>query len=341
METTPQLHRLVAAAVAACQAESYQVEIFDSYFIEISDGTHRLQVGTGSNLGFAPINSLCSVAIDKTRTLQLLQRAGFRTAEGASFFTFAHPQAPEGQLPADALIYAQMLGYPVFAKPNSGSLSKLAAAVYTDKELSIQIAAIAPTDHLLRIEKIIQLPEYRLVMVDGEFQYSCRKEIPKIIGDGAHNIETLVMDFNARMDAQAKALNEVFEPTDVDNAYVQNQLQDLKLTPQSILAKGVELSLAATPITRQGGTKQAYRETISEATCEWMKQLGETLNLRFFGLDVFADGPIDSPDNLIVLEVNHNPIHRHVPQSKVESIMQLVLSKYFEEQRVIREYRKS
>lgn len=332
------LHRLVAAAVAACQAENYQVDIFDPYFIQVSDGSHTFQMGIGSGFGLAPINSLCSVANDKTRTLQLLQKAGFSVVQGRCFFTFDHPHALEGQLPSDALAYAQMLGYPVFAKPNSGTLSKLATAVYSSPELASHIEAISPTDHLSRVEKIVQLPEYRLVMVDEEFQYSCRKEIPKITGDGVQTVKALITAFNKQAEDRAESMNETFDAIDFNDTYVQNQLKTLGITHQSVLGKGASLQLTSTPIARQGGTKQAYSETISEATRSWLARIGKTLNLRVFGLDVFAQGPIDNPQNLTILEINHNPIHRHVPQSKVIDIMRLVLRKYFEEKRIIRAY---
>ncbi|OJJ21720.1 hypothetical protein BKI52_14560 [marine bacterium AO1-C] len=335
------LHRLVAAAVEACQLDNYQVEIFDPYFIQISDGVHTFQMGIGSSFGFAPINTQCSVANDKTRTLLLLNKAGFTTVEGQCFFTFQHPQATQGQLPEDALAYAQTLTYPVFTKPNAGSLSKLATKVYSSEELLDQITAIQPTDRLLRVEKPIDLPEYRLVMIDGEFQYSCRKEIPKITGDGTQTVETLVTAFNEQATARAQSMNEAFEPLDLHSVYLQNQLQAYNMSVQSVLGKGIELQLTPTPIARQGGTKQAYSETTSEATRSWLEQVGKTLNLRLFGLDVFAKGPIDDPDNLIILEANHNPIHRHVPHSKVLYMMRLVLRTYFEEQMVIKNYRET
>jgi len=339
MKTSPPLHRLVAAAVEACQMLGYQVEVFDPYFIEATDGAHTLQMGIGSSFGFAPINTQCSVANDKTRTLLLLERAGFTITEGQCFFTFHHPKASSGQLPADALAYAQTLGYPVFAKPNAGSLSKLANKVYTTEELRNQITAIEPTDRLLRIERPIDLPEYRLVMIDGEFQYSCRKEIPTITGDGTQTVEALVATFNTQATARAQMMNEPFEPLDLHSTYLQNQLQAHSLGFNSILSKDVQLQLTPTPIARQGGTKQAYTETISEATRSWLERVGKTLNLRIFGLDVFAKGPIDDPANLIILEANHNPIHRHVPQPKVVYMMRLILHTYFEEQRIIREHK--
>ncbi|HAS41388.1 MAG TPA: hypothetical protein DCS93_12960 [Microscillaceae bacterium] len=336
MKTPTSLHRLVGAAVDACQAEGYQVTIFDPYFIEITDGVQVLQMGIGSSFGFAPINTQCSVANDKTRTLLLLKRAGFTVTEGQCFFTFHHPHALSGQLPADALVYAQALGYPVFAKPNAGSLSKLAAKVYSPEELTNQITAIEPTDRLLRVERPIDLPEYRMVMIDGEFQYSCRKEIPTITGDGIHSVEALIAAFNTQAATRAQTMNEPFEPLNLHSTYLQNQLQEQGIGLDSILKQGTQLTLTPTPIARQGGTKQAYSETISEATRNWLEQVGKTLNLRVFGLDVFAKGPIDDPDNLIILEANHNPIHRHVPEPKVVYMMRLVVRKYFEEQRIIR-----
>ncbi len=336
MDTKPPLHRLVAAVVEACHRENYQVTIFDPYFVEVSDGLQVLQMGIGSSFGFAPINIQCSVANDKTRTLLLLQRAGFRVAEGQCFFTFHHAQARPGQFPEDALVYANTLGYPVFVKPNSGSLSQLATKVYTSAELAAQTAAIRPTDRLLRVEKPIDLPEYRLVMIDGKFQYSCRKEIPTVIGNGTQTIEELMVNFNAQATTRAQQMNEPFEAIDLHSVYLQNQLQENNLNLQSVLKQGAKLQLTPTPIARQGGTKQAYSETISEATENWLRKLGNTLNMRMFGLDVFAKGPIDDPENLIILEVNQNPIHRHVPHLKIVDMMQLVLNTYFQEQRIIR-----
>ncbi|MDM8516260.1 hypothetical protein QUF76_08690 [Desulfobacterales bacterium HSG16] len=302
---------------------NYKVKIIDRNLIRVSCGEKSFLAGANSDIGINPINShfAAEIANDKARSINLLKAEGFRVPEGEHFFLGnKNTYTEKGRSLNDAFAYARTLGFPVFVKPNRSCAAKFAQAVYSKEKLKENIEKIAQIDSIALIQKIINFPEYRLVTIDGEFQYRCRKEIPQITGDGKKTIDEILEEFNANLGKEA------VKP---DSHFLNHQLRQKNLENHSILKKGEVLPVASIANLWTGGKAVDYSETVSDATKKWLKKISACLNLRVMGIDVFARGSIHDPENLIILEVNHNPGHKVAPPEKVCKMIALVCQKYF------------
>ncbi|MCP4367478.1 MAG: hypothetical protein GY797_05080, partial [Deltaproteobacteria bacterium] len=156
----------------------------------------------------------------------------------------------------------------------------------------------------------------------GELQYCLRKVSPQITGDGLKTIAELVHDFNDKLTKPV---------ADVNSHFMSNQLRQRNLNADSILKSGDSLPLISISNCWAGGGITDYSEQLSKASRVWLKKVSQVLNLRVMALDVFAEGSIDNPENFIIIEANHNPGHRVIPQQKAREIVALVCKKYFNE----------
>ncbi|KPA12780.1 cyanophycin synthetase [Candidatus Magnetomorum sp. HK-1] len=313
---------LLKNLVEVCRCMNYQVDVIDRNFIKVSF-TKSFFAGANGDIGINPINPhfACEVVNDKARTMQILEKEGFRVPLGKHFF-ISGVYSEKGKKLKDVFSYARKLGYPVFIKPNRLRAARFAEAVHSEVQLKEIVERIAEVDSIVVIQEVVNLPEYRIVSIDGEFQYSCRRLIPKIDGDGLKTIQELIQDFNTKLGRNA---------IDATCPYILNQFKKRRLNMNSILEKGDSLPVNSTADLRRGGSYSEYSETISNATKKWLKKISDIFNLRVIGIDVFSEGSINHPENLTIIEINHNPGHKAPPIEKVQNIIKLVCQKYFNE----------
>jgi D-alanine-D-alanine ligase-like ATP-grasp enzyme len=313
---------LLKHLIEVCKSQNYQIDIIDRNLIKVSL-TKSFFAGANGDIGINPINPhfACELVNDKARTIQILKKEGFRTPAGRHFFV-SGIYSEKGKRIEDVFDYARTLGFPVFVRPNRLCGSKFAGAVYSEKKLEENIHKIAKVDTIALVQEAVHLPEYRIVSVDGEFQYSCKKVIPRIIGDGVKTIRELIRDFNAKL--RKNIIKK-------DSHFIMSQLREKKLNIHSILEQGDVWPVASTAVLRIGGAYTEYCETISDATTSWLKKISDIFQLRVIGIDVFSEGSINNPENLIIIEINHNPGHKACPVEKAQNIIKTVCQKYFNE----------
>ena len=314
---------LLDQLVKVSKKRNYKYNIIDRNLIQIVYGDKSFFAGANSDIGINPINAhfAAEIANDKARCLSILKNGGFSVPEG-EFFFIGNSYTENGRGREDAIRYAQKTGFPIFVKPNSSRSGNCAQIIYSTDELIKIMEKISKIDPIFLIQKIINLPEYRVVVLDGDFQYFYKKATPQITGDGIKNIKELIEEFNYNIGKNV--INQ-------DSNFIKLQLKQKKLSKNSILNKGMTLKVSAISNLWMSGKPVDYSETISDATQKWLKEISRCLNLRLMGLDIFVEDSINNPESLIVLEVNHNPEHKGARQEKVEDIISRVCQKYFTE----------
>src|SRR6185295_7790099 len=151
---------------AACQKFGYEFTVLDSYskhLVEVSRGEKSFITG-GGILTLYPLNlsTPSQIANDKAHTYTLLKAKNFRIPKGDYFFL--KPEYRElrgdGKELADAFLFAEGFGYPVFVKPNRGSHGNFAEVVHDENELRVQLEKIADYTSIALLQEVLRGNEY-------------------------------------------------------------------------------------------------------------------------------------------------------------------------------------
>jgi glutathione synthase/RimK-type ligase-like ATP-grasp enzyme len=308
----------------ACEKQGLAWQLVDKFsnnLAKVSDGTKNF-FASNSRPGVYPLNPQFASQIvkDKAWTYKLLSQAGYQIPRGNYFFL--RPEYKElrgsGQEFSDALKYAKDK-YPVFVKPNDATVGRLAEIIYNEEQLILHLKEIAKISWIGIIQEVIIQPEYRIFAVDGDIQFTYKKEAPNIVGDGKSTIKELIL---------AKEQN-------LDSPLLEKQLSDNRLSSDSVLEPGRKLIVSSKANISAGAQILEYKETASLATQEWVRKIMKYFSLRVCGIDVFTSSSIDNPQDFTLIEINSNPslsgIYKLGQQEKALSIWQKILDKYFKE----------
>ena len=146
------------------------------------------------SLDLNPIAS-ADIAKDKDYAKFFMKKRGYPVASGKTFFkdNFAKILRSDRTVGA-AKKYAEKLGYPVIAKPNSQSQGAEVALVSNGKELGKTLKKIFEIDRVALIERYMPGRDYRVVVLDGKI-ISAYERVPlSIVGDGKHSISALLKE---------------------------------------------------------------------------------------------------------------------------------------------------
>ena len=328
----PLIPKLLLILKEACEKYGFEWTLIDNYsnnLVEVSSGNNSF-FATNSKVGTYPINShfAAQLAIDKSWMNKVLVRKGYKVPKGDYFFLRNEYRElrGDGKEYADALNYARDK-YPVFVKPNSGSLGINAEIVSSEKELKIHLAKIAPTSWIATIQEIIKLPEYRIFAVDGEVQFVYQRNAAQIVGDGKRKVSELITEIN-------KAINRKKNHISEDSAYLSKELQKRKLNFNSVLADGEIIQVVSKTNISSGGSITNYSEDVSDKTRDWVRRLLKDISLRVSGVDIFSSKSIDDPDGFTIIEINSSPslvgIYELGHKETVLNIWKEILKKYFD-----------
>lgn len=329
----PELPRQLALLIEAAEQLGYSWKTIDPHsnnLIEVSNGKQSFFANNGS-VGVYPTNRQFSAGVvkDKAWTKQILRRHGFTIIEGD--YAFIREEYREmrgdGKERPDALAYAKQLGYPVFVKPNDKTKGIGAAIVYDETQLNQQLDALARLSHIALIEKVIDQPEYRLLVVNGRIEYAYRKEPARLIGDGIKTIADLLTDHNQKLQPKYHVRD--------DNTFFQQQLKENGYRLASVLPKNESLFISAANNLSTGARLADYTEQFTPACRAWTKRLVELFGLSVCGLDIFSPSGLDDPVAFTVIEINQNPhlagIYDAGKREKVLAIFTTVLREFFHE----------
>ena len=281
------------------------VDAFTGFVARVSRGGRSFLVGA-AGIGVYPINRGAPFAIarDKAFTHYVLEKAGFRPPPGSHFF-LAVPERyhlPEGRSREDAVRFAERLSddfrEALVVKPNSGKGAKLVHYVPSRCALESALNAISHRDNIALVQSFIDLPEFRLFVVDGEIVFAYRKTRPTIQGDGVSSVRALC-------EAARPA------PSDPDwnplgSEFLHSILSVRGLTFDSVLARGDTLPTDFICNISANGRFAGFVEPTATLR-EWTKRLAMTISLRVTGLDVFSASQLAEPADIVVTDVNGSP----------------------------------
>lgn len=267
---------------------------------------------------------------DKDLIKKILKSKGFHVIRGKQFYikepeTFLFkkkfPIKKEDSVEA-SIDYAEKIKFPVFVKPNTGSLGRNARIIFSKSALKNHIKIMK--DHKVEvrsflIEKFTNKHEYRIVIVGGKIMYFYARQRQSIIGDGKKTVKELI-DLK-----RYKVTDDV----------LRNILKLNNIKKSTVLKEGKVIAIQETANISAGAQIVHYVDSnISEAMQAWAKKLANATGLHFFGVDVFArNGGIDNPEDFLIIEINSNPglgtVYKLGHKETVNKIFKKILRKYF------------
>ena len=281
------------------------VDEFSGFVARLSKGGRSVLAGA-AGVGIYPLNRAApfAVARDKAFTHYLLRQSGFAVPEGEHFFL--HPPVqydrPPGRDRADAFAYAAMLSKrytrPLVVKPNSGRGAKLVTFVGSEAELGAALDAIAPEDELALVQRLVDAPEFRLFLIDGEIAFAYRKSRSAILGDGKSSVRMLCERLTAARPEAFAGLER--------SPYLRAQFAASALGWNSVLPAGASLTIDFVSNISAGGTFAGFVEP-SNALRAWARRIAGAVSLRVTGIDIFSHGAPDRTDDIVVTDVNGSP----------------------------------
>jgi D-alanine-D-alanine ligase-like ATP-grasp enzyme len=267
-----------------------------------------------------PLNSATASGLvrDKVFSYLILEEAGIRVPRGDYFFKYNpfYDAVNRGKGEAEALKFAEKLGYPLIAKPNSLSLGRHCRLVTNRRALQTQLQAIWQEDHIALIQQRVTGREWRVVVLDGEIILAYEKEPGTIVGDGRRTVLSLMKQ------QQKKISNLVF-----DGDYL--SLQGYKTG--DVLEKGEKLYLAVNANLSTGGHLVQLEKSYPRVLQDFCRQLADLFGLRLYGLDLMAQELRDD-QSYTVIEINSDPGFGELAKfnyGQTKEIMRKILARCF------------
>jgi D-alanine-D-alanine ligase-like ATP-grasp enzyme/acylphosphatase len=242
-----------------------------------------------------------ALARNKSHTRDLLARAGVPVPAGRAFPT------PE----RDAILRcAEEIGYPLVAKPISGSLGVGVSTDIRDRDqLDTAIARIAESrfgSSGVLIERYVTGRDYRLYVAGGVVVSVIERLAGHVVGDGRHTVTELILAKNELRVATNPYLGKrllKLGPTERD------LLRRQDLTLASVPASGQLVRLAAAANVSQGGDSVELLDSTHPAVLERIGRITSAVpGLYHAGIDVVMKDHRRHPDEqtFAVIEINSN-----------------------------------
>lgn len=301
--------------------------------LRVASGGKHFFAGIGK-IGMYPLNSHFSavMAHDKAWSYQALTQAGFRVPKGKHFFITDDWQEyrPKALNQESAVAYANELGYPVFAKPNDGSSGLLAELIHDPNALKAHLMQIKKVSGVALVQEYINLPEYRIFVVDDHVEFVYQRTKPFLVGDGTHTIFELLTIMNKHIPIERHRIA-------LNSEFLRHELQRCGYQTDTVLKSGIRFYVTAHANLASGGEMIGVTTQVPDWLHIWAARVIKTLGLRVAGIDVFSAEPLlesRADDNIIIIELNSNPnlagIYEHGHVNLAQIIWKKILLKFFE-----------
>ncbi|MGH6951853.1 MAG: ATP-grasp domain-containing protein [Vitreimonas sp.] len=268
----------------------------DGYLFEVRDGDRRAVFAAGAGSPYALNDArAASIARDKAFCAETLRQAGVPVLPGKLFFVtrrWVEMRSP-GREPDDALAYARNAAYPLFCKPISASNGLHAEVVESAEAFADYMERVAREHFAILVQPFIRAPEYRVFVLDGRALFSYRKQLPRVTGDGASTLSTLVAALPRENGAPP------LKPRARDDA-------GHLFIGDAVLARGAAATLEGPANRAAGGGASDVRDGAPANLARVALAATGAVGLRLAGVDIF-DLSGDGAD-LAVIEVNSNPM---------------------------------
>lgn len=278
--------------------------------IEYQSGEHRIL--HGHDLG---LNSGASTALanDKGYTKWILRANNIRCPDGAEFLLpwwSATLRQSDRQRHVDiidttsAVDYIhRSLGFPVFVKPGRGSQGAGVAKVDSEQELFELLDLYdAQRVKVAIIEECLTMPDYRLLVFDGEVVNSYERRPLAVVGDGERTVRQLVA---AQHDDLRGAGRDIHLERQLPR--IEAKLAKMNISLDDVPVAGRAIQLLDISNLSAGGTAVDAGAIIHQRWKDLAAEIAKLLHLRVCGVDL-ACGDIASADSeYAVIEVNATP----------------------------------
>ena len=289
---------------SAChEIEGCEFEVVDknSGFLARVQINGRAFYPSAAKIPIFPINSSNAAELvnDKSYTNYILKSAGLSVTDGEAFLVKGDHKKFGMAGIDDALLYAERVGYPVFAKPNRSSHGRLADICYTENDLREHVQEIARVDYVACVQRLYNKREFRVFCLNGKVVFGYERIKPTISGNGKSSIRDLISSINEKTDFDTQRI-------DLLSKKLANELAEKSLTLDDILTANQTIEVSAAANIARGGeisniTFDGWSDQINEA----VQFISNDIGLNVFGIDYFAEDI--SGSDFCIIEVNHNP----------------------------------
>lgn len=279
--------------------------------IKYNSGERRILYGhdPGFNSGSAE-----QLANDKGYTKFLLRENGIDCARGSEFLLpwwadmlrqsdrqqFNHSMRDT----KEALGYIdKSLGFPVYVKPSRGSQGVGVARVETAEELDKLLNQYNEERvKVAVIEEELKMPDYRILVFDGEVVNAYERRPFSVKGDGVSNLEQLI-------DLKHKTLVDSGRDIHFERQLpiIMNKLEKMGLSMTDIIPEGADVRLMDISNLSAGGTPVDVGEVMHQRWRDLAVRVARIFDLRICGVDLACKDITQSDSEYGVIEVNATP----------------------------------
>jgi len=244
------------------------------------------------------------VAKDKDFANHFMRKMGYPTIPGRTFFSneWAKTIGSDRTIGA-ALAYAEKLGFPVVAKPNSASQGRGVALVHTKRELRGALRAIFEQDRVALVQTRVVGKDYRIVVL-GDRVISAYERIPlSVTGDGKSTVRQLLA---RKQKGFVRAGRDTVIRT--DDPRISRKLEKQGVFLDSVVPKGDRVYLLDNANLSSGGESIDVTEAMHPRFCEIAIRLTKDMGLHLCGVDLMIAGDItNGSSSYWIIEINSAP----------------------------------
>jgi len=287
--------------------------------IGYKDGSYRITYGNDLGLNTGTSSEL---AKDKVYTKQILQQSGVNVPEGEGFLLpwWADRIREKNEAKGHSLTKTtdeideyvrQTIQYPVYVKPVQGSKGGDVYKVNDATELEEIIDLYNEKQvRLAVVEEAINMPDYRVVMLDGKLISAYQRVPLSVTGNGVDNTEVLINELQSKYAADGR--DTLLNPSD---PRIIRHLGQKGLGLDYVPPKDEAFTLASISNLSAGGTSVDVTGIIDQRWVELSAKIAKSMNLRLCGVDLACVDIRDGASDYSVLEVNAAPGLDHYAMS--------------------------
>lgn len=244
------------------------------------------------------------VAKDKSYAAFFMRKMGYHAAPGRAFFSPEWAEAiGSKETTAAALRYGKRVGFPLFAKPNSGSQGKDVFRCENARELRVALVQIFKNDRVALVQKPLPGRDYRIVVLDEKI-ISAYERIPlSVIGDGRSTVKQLLQKKQRTFNASSRDTR-----INLKDPRIAAKLKQRGLTSLSIPKKDERIFLLDNANLSSGGDAVDVTKIIHPSFKKMAGNITRDMGLRLCGVDIIVQGDIAEPAKKYwILEINAAP----------------------------------
>jgi GNAT-family acetyltransferase (TIGR03103 family) len=249
-----------------------------------------------------------SICDDKAVTLRVARKAGVEVP--------AQIDAACGRSDIEAFVARHGS---VVVKPARGEQGRGVAVGLQDIEQIEQAIGFARTvsDRVL-LEACFAGEDLRLVIIDYKLAAAAIRRPPRVVGDGRHDLRTLIERLSRRREAATKGESRI--PLDQETARC---VAAASLTLDSVPAPGRQVVVRKTANLHTGGSIHDVTAIVHPRLVEAAGKVARAIDIPVVGVDLMIRSP-EQPD-YVFIEANERPgLANHEPQPVAERFVDLL-----------------